>query len=331
MKFQHLIGRSRIAVFIGIVFVCAVRCRGTGEVEEGSIKISMNPKAFDAKHQVDTIWNQGLRKLGVGEKRKMFSKVESMGKIVKGEINEENEPMDRPSVGMTKEKSKLSKEGKVDVKGIGPEKKNKNETTKNSDTPSLYPISSPIDASKSPSVSPNTKPNVPVAPPMMEISVSPTKPSLPLQQIVRLEDYYMSFVAPDATRSPTEEEYSEMLVNITNYFETYLKDYFITNNNETISLVRIVTSNDFNLYGTSTPGLPDSRYNIYMNFNYTDFMYTPGTENPPNAEETFSILLLSITPDFIINIVRTFVFTPFESTNEVFCGESNFTNGPPSS
>lgn len=147
------------------------------------------------------------------------------------------------------------------------------------------------------------------------------------KNIVRLEDYYMSFVAPDATRSPTTEEFSEMLLRITAYFDAYLTEYLATN--RTITFDRIETSNDFNLYGTPEAGQPEDRYNIYMNFNYSDFIFAPDTLDPPASDEIFAILLTSITADLIINEVRTYTFTPFESTNEIFCGTSSYANGPP--
>lgn len=137
----------------------------------------------------------------------------------------------------------------------------------------------------------------------------------------------MSFVAPDATRSPTTAEFSEMLLRITAYFDVYLTEYLAMN--QTLTFDRIETVNDFNLYGTPEAGQPEERYNIYMNFNYSDFIFTSDTIEPPTSNEIFAILLTSITPDFIIDVVRTYVLTPFESTNEVFCGTSSYTNGPP--
>ena len=161
-------------------------------------------------------------------------------------------------------------------------------------------------------------------------SISPTaESSLPslAQHIVRLEDYYMSFVAPDATRSPTTEEFSEMVLRITAYFDVYLTEYLALN--RTITFDRIETVNDFNLYGTSEAGQPEERYNIYMNFNFSDFIFASDTVDPPTSNDIFDILLTSITPDFIIDVVRTYVLTPFESTNELYCGTSTFTDGSP--
>ncbi len=141
----------------------------------------------------------------------------------------------------------------------------------------------------------------------------------------------MSFVAPDAIRSPTTEEFSEMLLRITAYFDAYLSEYeyFAANQTASISFDSVETVNNFNLYGVPEAGQPEERFNIYMNFNHSDFIFTPGTSELPTAVEIFAILLTSISADFIIDVVQTYTSTPFESTNEVYCGVSPYTNGPP--
>ena len=199
--------------------------------------------------------------------------------------------------------------------------------------PSTFPTSAPsvpfgvvTDAPTVAEAPTATPTDHPTSLPSTGFTVETVSPTL-AQHIVRLDDYYVSFVAPDATRSPTTEEFSEMLLRITAYFDAYLTEYFRTN--QGISFDRIETINNFNLYGISEAGQPEERYNIYMNFDYSDFIFTPDTLFTPTAEEIFTILLTSITPDFILNVVRTYTFTPFESTNEVFCGTSIFTDGPP--
>jgi hypothetical protein len=195
--------------------------------------------------------------------------------------------------------------------------------------PSIFPVTTPVApasvVSDAPSATPTIAPVV-TSSPSKGIVVESPSPTLE-HHIVRLDDYYMSFVAPDATRSPTTEEFSEMLLRITAYFDAYLTEYLATN--QTLMFDRIETSNDFNLYGIPEAGQPEERYNIYMNFNYSDFIFTPDTLDPPTSDEIFSILLTSITPDFILDVVRTFTFSPFESTNEVFCGTSSYLDGPP--
>ena len=196
--------------------------------------------------------------------------------------------------------------------------------------PSTFPVKVPVSApevvvSDAPRTTPTIAPVV-TSTPSTAIVAESSFPTLS-KHIIRLEDYYMSFVAPDATRSPTTEEFSEMLLRITAYFDAYLTEYLATN--QTLSFDRIESSNNFNLYGTPEAGQPEERYNIYMNFNYSDFIFTPNTLDPPTSDEIFTILLTSITPDFILDVVRTYTFTPFESTNEVFCGTSSYTNAPP--
>ena len=180
-------------------------------------------------------------------------------------------------------------------------------------------MKSPVVVSDSPSASPTISPT---------ITAETQSPTIG-KNTVRLEDYFVSFVAPDAIRSPTTEEFSEMLVRITAYFDAYLSEYFAANQTTSVFFDSIETVNDFNLYGVPEAGQPEERFNIYMNFNHSDFIFTPGALELPTAEEIFAILLTSISADFILDVVRTYTSTPFESTNEVYCGVSLYTNGPP--
>jgi hypothetical protein len=135
-------------------------------------------------------------------------------------------------------------------------------------------------------------------------------------QTVRVTDYFIAFVAPTATREPTEEEYNEMNRRITAYFSDAVLSLYADDSN--IEFVSIDSSNDFTLYGAAA-GIPSPRYNIYMNFNYTDVTYrtTTGLMVVPTVAEQFFDLKNSITVDFILDVVRTYTGTPFESTNEV--------------
>jgi hypothetical protein len=159
------------------------------------------------------------------------------------------------------------------------------------------------------------------APSNMPINLSPTATPV---QTVRVTDYYISFVAPDATREPTQDEYAEMLRRITAYFKDTFTGIYANDPNTTF--LDVVSSNDFTLYGAAA-GIPEARFNIYMNFDLSDFTYTLDSVVPTNAE-IFQIMKDSITQQFIIDVVRTYTGTPFESTNEVFFAASEF-NGKP--
>jgi hypothetical protein len=178
-----------------------------------------------------------------------------------------------------------------------------------------------------PTIAPLTADAASAAPAIAE-SDAPSRAPIPSSstatpvQIVRVTDYYISFVAPGATREPTQEEYDEMLRRITAYFV----DIFMAMNDADTEFVSIDSSIDFTLYGAAA-GIPRPEFNIYMNFDFSNFIYTE-TSVVPTVAETFDILRSSITVDFILEIVRTYTGTPFESTNEVFFAASEFV-GPP--
>jgi hypothetical protein len=184
--------------------------------------------------------------------------------------------------------------------------------------PTSSPVIGPVTAAPTtaaPSILPSDAPsNAP-------INLSPTATPV---QTVRVTDYYISFVAPDATREPTQDEYDEMLRRITAYFKDTFTGIYATDPNT--EFLDVVSSNDFSLYGAAA-GIPEARFNIYMNFDFSDFTYTEGSVVPTNAE-IFQIMKDAITQDFIIQVVRTYTGTPFESTNEVFFAASEF-NGKP--
>jgi hypothetical protein len=180
--------------------------------------------------------------------------------------------------------------------------------------PTLAPTAAPtVVASDAPSLRPSGAP-IPLVP-------TPTP-----VQIVRVTDYYISFVAPDATREPTQAEYDEMLRRINEWFQmTFMEQY--ANNPET-QFIGSVASNDFTLFGVNNniPPRP-ADFNIYMNFDFSEFTYTENSV-VPTTSEAFEIMRASITRDFILEVVRTYTGTPFESTDEVFFAASEFTQPP---
>lgn len=115
-----------------------------------------------------------------------------------------------------------------------------------------------------------------------------------------------------------------MLRRITAYYkETFTGIYATDTDTEFLD---VMSSNDFTLYGADA-GIPEARFNIYMNFDFSDFTYTEESVVPTNTE-IFQIMKDAITQQFIIDVVRTYTGTPFESTNEVFFAASEL-NGPP--
>jgi hypothetical protein len=127
----------------------------------------------------------------------------------------------------------------------------------------------------------------------------------------------MSFVAPKATRGPTREEYDEMTERIRIWFETAIKTEY---NDRNIKLLDVELVNDFEVYGLNKdiPPRPEN-FNIYINFDYADYLFKNNhNEELPSPADLFKVIRRSITTDFILDAVRSYSGTPFESTNEVF-------------
>jgi hypothetical protein len=141
--------------------------------------------------------------------------------------------------------------------------------------------------------------------------------------MVRVENFYVSYVAPMATREPTPAEYDEMVNRTNTYFQGYFDTYFA--NMPNVMFMGVESTSDFTLYGAAA-GIPEARFNIYINFSFSVLTYSESSM-PPTSAETFKIMKDSITPDYILNVVRTFTGSPFESTNEAYFAAS--TTKPP--
>ena len=202
-------------------------------------------------------------------------------------------------------------------------------------TPTVAPTATPIVAPTAvPTVAPSIAPTSPAPSvgPTVVPSDSPSIAPIPLNptpvpvQIVLIEDYYISFVAPGATREPTQEEYDEMLIRINDWFEMQFMALYA--NRTDVQFLGAETSNDFTLFGLNT-GIPPrpENFNIYMNFDFSEYTYSESS-TVPTTQEVFEIMRLSITQAFILQVVRTFTGTPFESTVEVFFAASQFVAPP---
>jgi hypothetical protein len=158
------------------------------------------------------------------------------------------------------------------------------------------------------------------------IAPIPLNPTATPVQTVLVNDYYISFLAPGATREPTQAEYDEMLTRINGWFEMQFTAQYA--NRTDVQFLGTETSNDFTLYGLNNniPPRP-AEFNIYMNFNFSAFTFSE-TSVVPTTQEIFEIMRLSITRDFILQVVRTFTGSPFESTVEVFFAASQFAMPP---
>jgi hypothetical protein len=205
-------------------------------------------------------------------------------------------------------------------------------------TPTISPTATPTVAPNvAPTVSPTAVPSdrpsaAPTASRTETPSDSPSAAPIPLNptptpvQLLLIEDYFISFVAPGATREPTQAEYDEMLVRINDWFEQQFEELYA--NRTDVQFLGAESSNDFALYGLNNDIPPrPAEFNIYMNFDFTEYTYSEDSVIP-TTQEVFEVMRLSITTDFILEVVRTFTGTPFESTNEVFFAASQFAAPP---
>ena len=170
------------------------------------------------------------------------------------------------------------------------------------------------DSSKAPI---NQVTTIPTEAPIDPSTSIPTEATIE-DNVVRISDHFMSFVAPKATRAPTREEYDEMIDRISNWFDAAAsKEY----NDQNIKFLKLDLINDFQLYGLNKdiPPRPEN-FNIYINFDYADYIFEDNNSGReiPSPADLFKVIRRSITTDFILNVVRQYTDTPFESTNEVF-------------
>jgi hypothetical protein len=141
-------------------------------------------------------------------------------------------------------------------------------------------------------------------------------PTLATERRVVVEEFYLSFVAPNATRGPTTTEYDEMTQRITNWFEIHFIDIYANVSN--VEFLGMETTNDFTLYGRNNEIPPrPADFNIYMHFDNADFTFTKESA-APDSSEVIATMIASIDEKFVREIVRTDTGTPFVSTNEVF-------------
>jgi hypothetical protein len=141
-------------------------------------------------------------------------------------------------------------------------------------------------------------------------------------QRVRVENFFLAYNAPMADREPTADEYNQMRDLTTEYFTNYFTGRYA--NDTAVKFLTAESGIKFNLYQA---GIPAQRFNIYMQYNYTDLIYTVDS-TPPSAAESFIIMRDSITAEYILNYVRNATNTPFDSTQEVVFRASTLTEPP---
>jgi MYXO-CTERM domain-containing protein len=147
----------------------------------------------------------------------------------------------------------------------------------------------------------------------MAVGGPTAQPTAPTQKRVRVSDFYVAYAAKGAENEPTKEQYAQM-VNLTmNFFKDFLTEKFA--DSPDIKFLGIEPTLGFTLFGDKA-GIPLEQFNIYMDYDFADVVYT-AESNPPNGAETFVILRDSISPKYILEYVRAATDTPFITTNEV--------------
>jgi uncharacterized surface protein with fasciclin (FAS1) repeats len=119
-------------------------------------------------------------------------------------------------------------------------------TTIPTSTPTISPSTG---ATGSPTVTPTA------APTGLQI------PTLPPRQTVRVQKFYISYVAPQATREPTPDEYQQMLTRTVKWFEqTFTSKY---TNNPSVQFLGAEGAIAKTLYGANA-SIPEPRFNILI-------------------------------------------------------------------
>ena len=151
----------------------------------------------------------------------------------------------------------------------------------------------------------------PTTTPMPSSTVSPTEAPVPTApfQTIRVPDFYIAYVAEQSPVVVTTEQFDEQ-VRVTNlYFEDFLKVMFADQTD--ITFLRAESSLESTLIDSA---IPEERFNIYMQYEYTDLIYTADS-NPPDVEASFEILKNSMSVEYLLRYARN-VTGAFATVNE---------------
>jgi hypothetical protein len=154
--------------------------------------------------------------------------------------------------------------------------------------------------------------SAPTAAPAGGVSRAPVTPGT---QVVRVANYYIAYVSPGATVAPTEEEYQQMVVITSEYFTQLFEEAYA--DDPAVDFISVTVGLKFTAF--DDPALPPEigvRYNIYMDYSFSDWVFTEAS-TPPTSAQIFTIMKDAINPDYILTWVRTLTGTPFEVVNEV--------------
>lgn len=94
------------------------------------------------------------------------------------------------------------------------------------------------------------------------------------------------------------------------YYETFLSTAF--SSNPLVKFVGVEFTLDFTMHAA---GIPEARFNIYMEYSGAVVSFEPAKSNP-DKDVIFLRLKKGITPDYLLDTVRALKGTPFGQVNE---------------
>jgi hypothetical protein len=129
---------------------------------------------------------------------------------------------------------------------------------------------------------------------------------------VPIPPFYIAMASPGATESPTDEAFERLLNAVDAYFTSVLAEAYGAGN-DNIDFIEL----DLKLNNTRFElGIPLEQYNLFMDFVASAIFTISSTT--PLAQDMYDLLRASITPTFILNVVRSVDGTAFAQVNEAF-------------
>lgn len=163
--------------------------------------------------------------------------------------------------------------------------------------PTDAPVAGPTDApAPSPTIAPTAGPTAgPTAEPIPTVSPS----SAPTAEFIeiRMGGFFMAFNSQNKVDEPTEEQYDDALEKLDDWFGgTVFAAEF--ESNPDLSFVSVEHVLNRTLYGENA-GIPEEKYNIYMEFEDVILTFTRGSTNIPNANDLYIIYKNGMIEDYI--------------------------------
>lgn len=135
---------------------------------------------------------------------------------------------------------------------------------------------------------------------------------VPLQR-VRVTDYYLAYVIPALTELPSDEDLARLIAVTVEFWDGYFEAFYADTEIQYVGIQLTPEETAFEA------GIPEARFNYYINFN-TTVLYELDSPVPPGPGETFDIMADAVFETYILQYVRAIPqppANPFISNNEV--------------